>query len=132
MLFRLDAEITIYWGKTHYHFDYEEREDYEKAMIYAEKVLANKICSYDIYCNGQAQCGDPDAGKTDYSKSKALEIILEFIDEEAEFMNGYEFCSKRAVKQFKNQFKKYGAKITFDFWDKSKNYEYSFDKENFL
>ena len=114
----LEGEITIYYREWHEHFYYEDRNDFEDAMKCAEKVLNNEQCSIIIFSNNKWYGTGSSGNKTNYSESEALTFVKKFFKHPDE-------------KEFIENFKKYGVKVKFDFWDNSKNYEYNLGKENF-
>ena len=120
MFIDLEGEITIYVDGAHRHFYYEERNDFEQAMKFAENILTNKICSISVFSNNDWKCTSfSDENKVDFNELQAFEKVIELTD-------------GREKNYIYNELKKFGSVVKFEFWDKSKNYEYSFEKNKFI
>ena len=114
----LEDEITISHGTWHDHYYYEDRYDYESAMTKVSNIINNLDCTLTIFSNGKCFGSGSELSKNKYTKKEAIEFIKNLF-------NG------KAYEEFTKTFKKYGANIKINYWDKTKNYEIFLDKEEF-
>ena len=114
----LEDEITITYGDWHCHHYYEDQTDYEEAIEQVDNILNNKECHLSIFSNNKWFGSGSISGKEKYTIEDALDFIKSFFD-------------ISSLKSFNSDFKEYGVKIEFEFWDKEKDYELIIDKSFF-